>query len=210
MLEARAICETCGHTRDWHDRESIRARLRAEPPIERPCYREVGGAPCPCNGFRDSGTLVVPAGALSMGGPAAGFSIVRAAVIVLLLVVLGLGLLYAARSQTPSIPEVDISQAMQDINAGRVRAITIAGSRATLEFRDSASHKEQTTVPQPDNVLAPAVLSYNAAHPSQPIEIQAVPESQPVVVLGAVILSLLPILLIGGFFYYVMREARRR
>jgi hypothetical protein len=210
VLEARAICETCGHTRDWHDREAVRARLRADPPIDRPCYREVGGSSCPCGGFRDSGTLVVPAGALSMRSPAAGFAIVRGAVIVLLLVVMGIGLLYAYRSQTPSTPEVDVSQALQDINAGRVRAVAIAGNKATLEFRDSPSHKEQTTVPQPDSVVLPAIVSYNAAHPSQPIEIQAVPESQPVVVLGAVILSLLPILLIGGFFYYVMREARRR
>ena len=172
MLDAGAICETCGHTRDWHDRESVRARLRADPPIERPCYREIGGAACPCGGFRDSGTLVVPAGALSMGGPAAGFAIVRVAVIALLLVVLGLGLLYAYRSQTPAVPEVDISQALQDINAGRIRVVTISGSRATLEFRDSSTHKEQTTVPQPDNILAPAVSNYNAAHPSQAIELR--------------------------------------
>jgi hypothetical protein len=172
VLEARAICETCGHTREWHDREAVRARRRADPPIDRPCYREVGGTPCPCGGFRDSRALVVPAGALSMRGPSAGFAILRAAVIVLLLVVLGLGLLYAYRSQTPSIPEVDISQAVQDINAGRVRVVTISGSKATLEFRDYSTHKEQTTVPQPDNVVAPAVSNYNAAHPSEVIELR--------------------------------------
>ena len=107
-----------------------------------------------------------------MRGPAAGFAVVRASFMVLLLVALGIGLLYAYRSQTPSVPEVDITQALQDINAGRVRAVTISGSRATLEFRDSTTHKEQTTVPQPDNVLAPAVSNYNAAHPSQAIELK--------------------------------------
>ena len=172
MLEARAICETCGHTREWHDREAIRARVRADPPVERPCYREIGGSPCPCGGFRDSGTLVVPAGSLSMRGAAPGFAIVRVAVITLLIVVLGLGVLYAYRSQTPAVPQVDIGQALEDINAGRIRVVTISGNTATLEFRDSSTHKERTTVPQPDSVLAPAVSNYNATHPSQAIELR--------------------------------------
>ena len=174
MLEARAICETCGHTRDWHDREAVRARLRADPPIDRPCYREIGGAPCPCGGFRDSGTLVVPAGALSVRGPASGVAILRLAAIALLLVVLGLGLLYAYRSQTPSVPQVDIGRALQDINAGRIRAVTVFADKATLEFRDSPAHKEDTSLPDPDTVLVlmTAVSNYSAAHPSEPTELK--------------------------------------
>jgi hypothetical protein len=208
VLEARAICETCGHTRDWHDRDAERARVRSDPPVERPCYREVGGAPCRCNGFRESGTLVVPAGSLSMRGPATGFGMARVGAVALLLVVLGLGLLYAYRSQTPSVPEIDINQALQDINAGRVRAITIAGSAATLEFRDSPSHQERTAVPQPDTVLSPSVAAYNAAHPSQPIELRVESGAQGGAV-GAIVLSLLPVLLIGGFFYYLIGARRR-
>src|SRR5437870_4176024 len=56
----RAICEVCGHTRRWHDRAAARPLLGAEPGIERPCYREVGGAPCRCVGFRESGEIAVP------------------------------------------------------------------------------------------------------------------------------------------------------
>src|SRR5207237_9112900 len=60
----RAICEVCGHTRRWHDRAAARPLLGAEPGIERPCYREVGGAPCRCVGFRESGEVAVaPVGA---------------------------------------------------------------------------------------------------------------------------------------------------
>jgi hypothetical protein len=91
---------------------------------------------------------------------------------VLFIIVLGLGLLYVYRSQTPSVPQVDIGQALRDINAGRVRAVTIAGNTATLEFRDSPAHKEQTTLPEPDTVVGPAVSTYNVAHPSQPIELR--------------------------------------
>jgi ATP-dependent Zn protease len=136
-------------------------------------------------------------------------AIAQVGALALLLVILGVGLLYAYRSQTPSVPEVDLSQAMQDINAGRVSAVTIAGSTATLEFRDSPSHRERTTVPQPDNVLAPAVARHNAATPSQAIELRFAQDSQSVNVIVPIVLSLLPVVLIGGFFYYLMGARRK-
>jgi ATP-dependent Zn protease len=144
-----------------------------------------------------------------MRSPAApGVELVRVAALVLLLIVLGLGLLYAYRSQAPSVPEVDVSTALQDINSGRVRAITIVANKATLEFRDIAARKEQTTLPQPDSVLAPTVAGYNATHPSQPIELRYMQDGQAFGVIGSILLSLLPVLLIGGFFYYTMRARR--
>ena len=207
MLEARAICDTCGHTRDWHDRDAVRARLRADPPIERPCYREVGGAPCRCGGFRESGSFAVPAGSQGGLGAAPRSRFLQSGILTLLLVVMGLALLYAYRSQTPTVPDVDLTQALRDINAGQVRAVTIAGSKATLELRNGLT--ERTTVAQPDTILARAITEYNAANPSQTIELRYTSESQPVSVIGSIILSLLPVLLIGGFFYYVMMKARR-
>ena len=136
--------------------------------------------------------------------------IARVGILALLLVVLGLALLYAYRSQTPSVPQVDLSQAIQNINAGRVRAVTLSGNKATIEFRDSPSHREQTMLPQPDTVLAPAVSQYNAANPSQPIELRFVSGAPGDGVIVPIVLSLLPVLLIGGFFYYLMGARRRR
>ena len=107
------------------------------------------------------------------------------------------------------MPQVDLGQAIQDINAGRVRAVTVVGTKATLDFRDSPSHKEQTTVPEPDTVLARAVSDYNAANPSQAIEIRHTQDGQTVGVIGPILLGLLPVLLIGGFFYYLMGTRRR-
>ncbi len=107
------------------------------------------------------------------------------------------------------MPEVDVTRALQDINAGRVRAVTVVGTKATLEFRDSPSHKEQTTVPEPDTVLARAVSDYNAANPSQAIEIRYTQDGETVGVIGPILLSLLPVFLIGGFFYYLMGARRR-
>ena len=67
---------------------------------------------------------------------------------------MGLALLYAYRSQSPSVPEVDISQAQQDVNAGRIKSVAIVANKATLQFKDSDPHKEQTTVPEPDTILS--------------------------------------------------------
>jgi hypothetical protein len=210
VLDPRAICETCGHTRDWHDREAVRSRLRSDPPVELACYREVGGAPCRCGGFRESDAIAVSAGSAATRGPAPGLELVRVAALVLLLIVLGLGLLYAYRSQAPSIPEVDVSTALQDINAGRVRAVTIVDNKATLEFRESPAHQEQTTIPEPDTILAKAVSDYNAAHPSQAIKLKYVQDGQPIGLVGPIVLSLLPVLVIGGLFYYLVMKALRR
>jgi ATP-dependent Zn protease len=143
-------------------------------------------------------------------GSAPRSRVLQNAVLTLLLVVMGLALLYAYRSQTPAVPEVDLTKALQEINAGQVKAVTIAGARATLEFRDVTRGKEQTTIPEPDTILGRAVTDYNAAHPSQQIELKYQADTQPLIVVGSVVLSLLPVLLIGGFFYYLMREARRR
>jgi len=209
VVDPRAICERCGHTRDWHDRDAVRTRLRSDPLVERPCYREVGEAPCRCEGFRESGAIAVSALSGATRGLAPGSSIVRVAALALLLVVMGLGLLYAYRSQTPSVPEVDISQALRDINAGRVRAVTISAHKATLEFRDNPSRREQTTLPDPDTVLARALLDYNAAHPSQTIEVK-VDEGPPGPPLAGLI-DLLPVLLIvliGALIFSTMTRRR--
>jgi hypothetical protein len=208
MLEARAICDTCGHTRDWHDRDAVRARLKSDPPIERPCYREIGGAPCRCGGFRESGTFVVAAGSRATPGPAPRSRVLQNGILTLLLVVMGLLLLYAYRSQTPTVPQVSVTQALQDINAGRVRTVTITGTTATLDLK-GASGREQTTLPDPDTILGRAVADYNAANPSQAIELRYASESQPLGVISSIVLSLLPVVLIGGFFYYTMTKARR-
>jgi ATP-dependent Zn protease len=147
-------------------------------------------------------------GSMPMPGSSAALGITRVAAVALLLVFLAVALLYAYRSQTPAIPDVDISQAIQDINAGRVRAVTVVANKATVDFRDSPSHREQTTVPEPDTVLAPAVASYNAANTAQPITVRFEPGTQPTGVLGSIVLGLLPVLLIGGLLYFLMGKRR--
>jgi len=122
---------------------------------------------------------------------------------------MGLALLYAYRSQTPSVPEVDISQAQQDVNAGRIKSVAFIANKATLQFKDSDTHKEQTTVLEPDTILSKTVQDYNSTHlASDQVALKFQENSQTLSVVGSILLSLLPVLLIGGFFFYMMRQAQ--
>src|SRR5438067_1807546 len=120
---------------------------------------------------------------------------------------MGLALLYAYRSQTPSVPEVDITRAIQDVNAGKIKTVTIIASNATLDFKDTSLGKEQTTLQEPDTLMAKAVADYNASH-ADSVALKIGRDNQTFNVVGSILLSLLPVLLIGGFFFYMMRQAQ--
>jgi len=120
---------------------------------------------------------------------------------------MGLALLYAYRSQTPSVPEVDITKAIQDVNAGKIKTVTIIASNATLDFKDTSLGKEQTTLQEPDTLMAKAVADYNASH-ADTVALKIGRDNQTFSVVGSIVLSLLPVLLIGGFFFYMMRQAQ--
>jgi len=203
--DARAICAECGHVWSWHDRDGAHRAARTDAGVDRPCYREIGGAPCRCKGFRDSGEIAVAA--TGVPRPTSAF---RNGVLTLLLVVLGLALLYAYRSQTPAIQTVTITQAIQEVNAGQVKKVTIfsGANRAVLELANGDKH--QTTLPERDEVFQKALFDYNTANPSRQITIDYQQESPTFSVIGSILLSLLPVFLIGGFFYYMMRQSQRR
>jgi len=206
MTDLRAICAACGHTYEWHDRDAMRSRQRTDPGIERPCYREVGGAACRCGGFRASGEVAMPAGASA--GRQRPSRLWQNGMLTLLLVVIGIAMLYAYRSETPSVPNVALTQAIQDVQSGNIQAVAIVGNRATLTFRDGV-RKEQTTLPEPDQLLSKAIVDYNAAHPENPVRLVYEAADTSISTVGSIFLSLLPVLLIGGFFYYMMRTREK-
>jgi ATP-dependent Zn protease len=182
--DSRAICTECGHVRAWHDREAARSMRSGELASDRRCYREIGGAGCRCSGFRDSGELAM------------------------LLVVVGLALLYAYRSQGPAVPPVSYTEAVQEINAGRVSKVTIVANRATLDLR--TGEKQQLALPDRPEVCQKLLDDYNAANPSRPMVIEYQAESAPFTVIASILLSLLPVLLLGAFFLYSMSRVRPR
>jgi hypothetical protein len=203
VSDPRAICADCGHVQSWHDRDAARAMRSGELPSDRRCYREIGGASCRCSGFRDSGELAV----IAVPAPA-GRSVITSLLLVVVLIVMGLALLYAYRSQTPSVQTVVYSQALQEITSGQVKKVTITGSKATLEIQ--SGEKQQTTVPQPPEAFEKAVSAYNSANPSRSIAIEYQADSSGFQVIFSILLSLLPVLLLGAFFLYLTSRLRSR
>jgi ATP-dependent Zn protease len=70
--------------------------------------------------------------------------------------------------------------------------------------------KHQANLPERDEVFQKALFDYNTANPSRQITIDYQQESPTFSVIGSILLSLLPVFLIGGFFYYMMRQSQRR
>jgi len=138
-----------------------------------------------------TGSGQIPLAPPSQGSPAT--SILRLLLVLVALFVLGLGLLYAYRSQTPAVPSVSIAKVLSDIQDGRVRAVTIEGSRATVVLTDGPT--EQATVPYGDLVVR-AVADRNQADPSHQIELRFSQTSPDFSVVGSIFLSVLPLLVL--------------
>ena len=120
---------------------------------------------------------------------------------------MGVALLYAYRAQSPSTQPVPISQAVQEIQAGQVKQVSLNGDQATIEKLDGS--KETTVIGQNDGgAFQKTILDYNQANPNRQVVLNLQKESQTFGIIGSVLLSLLPVLLIGGFFVYMMRQAQ--
>jgi hypothetical protein len=206
IRDPRSICAECGHVQSFHDRAAARGLPSADLTSERNCYREIGGAPCRCSGFRDSGEVAVAVA----GHTRAGRSVATSALLAVLLVVMGLALLYAYRSQTPALATIPLSQAVQEINSGQVKKVTIVANKATLELNNSATEKQQTTLPDRDEIFQKTLADYNTANPTRQIVIDYRPEDSSFGVIGSIFLSLLPVLLLGAFFTYLFRRSVSR
>lgn len=117
----------------------------------------------------------------------------RLVLVLIVLFVVGVGLLYAYRAQTPAVPTVSVAQVLTEIQDGRVRAVTIEDNRATVVLTDGRI--EQTTVPNGD-VLLRAVMDRNQAEPAHAIEVRSTQTSPEISVGFSILLSLWPLLLL--------------
>jgi len=134
--------------------------------------------------------------------------IVKNGILTLLLVVMGLALLFAYRSQGTAATVVDLSEAKSKIQAGQVAAVAIQGSSATLTLNDASATKLQAKLPERDESFVQTLDAYNLANPSRAVKYRIEESSQTLGFVGSLLLSLLPVLLIGGFFIYMMRQAQ--
>lgn len=121
---------------------------------------------------------------------------------------MGLALLYAYRSQTPSVTPIVYSDAVQKINAGQVRKVTIVSGKATLELQNN--EKQQMNLPERPETFQKLLDEYNAANPTRPIVLEYQSDTSGFQVIASILLSLLPVLLLGAFFLYLTSRLRSR
>ena len=121
---------------------------------------------------------------------------------------MGVALLYAYRAQSPSAVIVTYDKAVSEIQSGVVTKVTISGDAATLEKPDKST--ETVNIGPNDNgAFQKIVTDYNTTQPtSSRVQLSFQKDSQTFGIIGSVLLSLLPVLLIGGFFVYMMRQAQ--
>ncbi len=120
---------------------------------------------------------------------------------------MGVALLYAYRTQTPPSKEILINEATGKIEAGQVKSVTLSGNKATIELRDGT--RTMVLLQDKDDNFTKFVYEYNRGRPvDQQVGLKVEQESATLGLIGSVLLSLLPVLLIGGFFIYMMRQAQ--
>jgi cell division protease FtsH len=115
-------------------------------------------------------------------------------------------ILLSFRSSGSSAMEISLSRLVEDINAGRVQSIEVVEDELTIEYRDSnrtAISRKDPSAPVTEQLLnlgvEPAQL--------QQVEIKNGPPSNLSTWLSLVV-SVLPLLLLGVFIYLMLRQAQ--
>jgi ATP-dependent Zn protease len=123
--------------------------------------------------------------------------------------VFGLALLWTYLVDGTEAPTYPYSQLVADAAAGRVESITQDGVRLTVTLNGESEPRSVTIASESVNVYAEVCAAAGADLGHCPIEYTAQITSEAGQWLGLLISALLPVLLIGVFIYFMMRQAQR-
>ncbi|HEV2249184.1 MAG TPA: hypothetical protein VGT60_01620 [Candidatus Limnocylindria bacterium] len=134
-------------------------------------------------------------------------SVVWVAAAAVLVLLLGIGLLYAYRAQSPAAAIASYDRTVAEIRAGHVSRVTISGDTATIEKTDGS--RETTALGSDHGAFERVVLEYNATQPNNRIALTTQQSPPSAGVVGSIILSLLPLVLLAVLIVWVVRAVVR-
>jgi cell division protease FtsH len=133
--------------------------------------------------------------------------------VLVVLAVFGLALLWTYVVDSNQEAAYTYSQLLGDAKAGKVTEITMDGDKLTVQLAESKEPKVATAPPNADgsmviNQVCQAAGISDVAACGQKINFNPVQPSAAGQWVGLLITALLPVLLIGGFIFFMMRQAQ--
>ncbi len=139
--------------------------------------------------------------------------LVRNSVVLVVLAVFGLALLWTYVVGENQPPEYTYSQLLQDASAGKVTEVTMDGEKLTVKLADAKETRDASAPPNSDgsvviSQVCDAAGYSNLADCGKKIDFNPVQASAAGQWIGLLVTALLPVLLIGAFFFFMMRQAQ--
>jgi ATP-dependent Zn protease len=131
------------------------------------------------------------------------------ALVVVVVLIFSLALLWTYTTDGTDVPAYPYSQLLADAAAGNVETITQDGTQLTVTMRGEAEARFVTVASESINVYAEVCAAAGSPLGQCPIEYLVVEESAAGQWVGLLVTSLLPILLIGAFIFFMLRQAQR-
>lgn len=130
--------------------------------------------------------------------------------IVVLVAVFGLSLALTYLADTAPVTGYAYSQLLSDAAAGKVDSISQEGTSLTVVLSGESTPRTVTIASDSINVYAEVCAAAGAAPGACEIDYRAVQPSAAGQWVGLLISALLPVLLIGSFIFFMMRQAQRK
>lgn len=125
--------------------------------------------------------------------------------LILFFILSGILLLYRSPEQKPE--DYSLNQLASQINAGNIKSITVEGNNLSIEQNDG---KKAKALKEPESSLSETLNNYGVDHTKlDDVTLTVKNESSFSFWAGTLIPIILPFLLIGGFFWFMFRQAQR-
>ena len=108
---------------------------------------------------------------------------------------------YAAYRQPSTLQEIPITQAIQQANAGDYKSIEVAGDQLSITEKGK-SQPTKKSFKESGSSLKDEGLKYDK------VEVSVKPASGTGAVIGSLAINLIPVLLIGGLLYFMLKSAQ--